>query len=148
MPIGVAEAYLMEKDMKRILLALIATGIATSAMAGIGDIQSGGGTGPLKVKSAMVAIKSPSGVCPAQAKLKAWIYTNKAGPVAYMMIKHGEGASVPQVVNTKKVNGLYVAEISQTMVVDNAIDTQFRIAAKGVGNYTLSNWAPLKANCV
>ena len=138
----------MEKDMKRILLALLATATATSAMAGIGDIQNGGGTGPLKVNSAMVAIKSPTGVCPAQAKLKAWIYTNKAGPVTYMMIKHGEGASVPQVVNTKKVNGLYVAEISQTMVVDNAIDTQFRIAAKGAGNYTLSNWAPLKANCV
>ena len=138
----------MEKDMKRILLALIAAATATSAMAGIGDIQSGGGTGPLKVKSAMVAIKSPSGVCPAQAKLKAWIYTNKAGPVTYMMIRHGQGASVPQVVNTKKVNGLYVAEISQNMVIVNAIDTQYRIAAKGAGNYTLSNWAPLKANCV
>lgn len=138
----------MEKDMKRILLALTAAATATSAMAGIGDIQGGGGTGPLKVNSAMVAVKSPTGVCPAEAKLKAWIYTNKAGPVTYMMIKHGEGASVPQVVNTKKVNGLYVAEISQTMVIESAIDTQFRVAAKGVGNYTLSNWAPLKTNCI
>jgi len=138
----------MEKDMKRILLALLAAATATSAMAGIGDIQSGGGTGPLKVNSAMVAIKSPAGgLCPAQAKLKAWIYTNKAGPVTYMMIRHGQGASVPKVVNTKKVNGLYVAEISQTMVIETAIDTQYRIAAKGAGDYTLSNWAPLKANC-
>jgi hypothetical protein len=64
----------------------------------------------------MLAIKSPAtNACPANAKLKAWIYTTRAGPVTYMMIRHGQGAGTPKVVMAKKVGGKYVAEISQTL---------------------------------
>jgi len=133
--------------MKRIVLALLAAATATSAMAG-GSFQSGGGTGPLNVESAMLAIKSPIvNVCPTEAKLKAWIYTNKAGPVTYMMIRHGQGAGAPKVIMAKKANGKYVAEISQTINIIQKIDAQYRIAARGAGDYQFSNWVPLKANC-
>lgn len=132
--------------MKRFFLTLIATAAATSALAG-GNFQQGG-SGPLKVESAMLAIKSPIvNACPTNAKMKAWIYTNKAGPVSYMMIRHGQGAGPVQVVTAKKVNGKYVAEISRTLAIHNKIDAKYRIAAKGAGNYTLSNWVPLKAKC-
>jgi hypothetical protein len=97
--------------------------MATGAMAG-GNFQQGG-SGPLKVESATLAIKSPaSNACPANAVVKAWIYTNKAGPVNYMMIRHGQGAGMPQTVMAKKVNGKYVAEISRTITIHQKIDAQ------------------------
>jgi len=132
--------------MKRFLLAAVATAIATSAMAG-GNFQQGG-SGPLKVTSTLLAIKSPAtNACPAKAKVKVWIYTNKAGPVQYMMIRHGQGAGMPQTVTAKKLNGKYVAEITQIITIHQKIDAQYRIAARGAGDYRFSNWAPLKANC-
>lgn len=136
--------------MKKLVLAAIAATMATmttGANANTLDLQVGG-SGPLKVTSTMMAIKSPdSNACPAQAMMKAWIYTNKAGPVSYMIIRHGQGAGAIKTANTKKVNGLYVAEISNTFPVHHTIDAQYRIAARAAGDYVMSNWAPLKANC-
>jgi hypothetical protein len=79
--------------------------------------------------------------------VKVWIYTNKAGPVQYMMIRHGQGAGTVQTATTQKANGKYVAEISRTITIHNKIDAQYRIAARGAGDYRFSNWVPLKANC-
>ena len=31
--------------------------------------------------------------------------------------------------------------------IENKIDAKYRIAARGAGDYSFSNWAPLKANC-
>ena len=132
--------------MKRIVLAGIAAAFATGASAG-GNFQVGG-SGPLQVESAMLAIKSPAtNACPANATMKAWIYTNRAGPVTYMMIRHGQGAGTPKVIMAKKVNGKYVAEISRTLSIHHKIDAKYRIAARGAGDYRFSNWVPLKANC-
>jgi hypothetical protein len=98
----------METTMKKFILAAVFAAISTGAMAG-GNFQQGG-SGPFDVKSAMLAIKSPAtNACPANAKLKAWIYTTKAGPVRYMMIRHGQGAGPIQTVMAKKINGKYVA---------------------------------------
>ncbi len=133
--------------MKRLMLAAAAATIATGAMANTLDLQVGG-SGPLKVTSAMMAIQSPAtNACPTDAKMKAWIYTNKAGPVSYMIIRHGQGVGAVKTATTKKVNGLYVAEISNTFAVHHSIDAQYRIAARAAGDYVLSNWAPLNANC-
>lgn len=133
--------------MKKLVLAAVAATLATGATANALDLQVGG-SGPLKVTSTMMAIQSPdTEACPAQAKMKAWIYTNKAGPVSYMIIRHGQGAGAIKTASTKKVNGLYVAEISNTFPVHYMIDAQYRIAARAAGDYVMSNWAPLKANC-
>ncbi|MFZ2102827.1 MAG: hypothetical protein WAU86_19910 [Oricola sp.] len=132
--------------MRRIALAAIAAVLTTGALAG-GQFQQGG-SGPLEVESAMLAIKSPAtNACPANAKMKAWIYTNKAGPVSYMMIRHGQGAGPVKTVVAKKINGKFVAEISHVIVVQHKIDAQYRIAARGAGDYRFSDWVPLKANC-
>ena len=133
--------------MKRLFLAAAAAILATGATANALDLQVGG-SGPLNVTSAMMAIQSPdSNACPAQAKMKAWIYANKAGPVSYMIIRHGQSAGPVRTATTKKVNGLYVAEISNTFPVHATIDAQYRIAARGAGDYVMSNWAPLTADC-
>jgi hypothetical protein len=132
--------------MKRLILAAALAAISTGAMAG-GNFQQGG-SGPFDVKSAMLAIKSPAtNACPANAKLKAWIYTTKAGPVRYMMIRHGQSAGPIQTVMAKKINGKYVAEISRTLSIHHKIDAKYRIAARGAGDYRFSNWVPLKVNC-
>ena len=68
--------------MKRFLLTAMAALLATNAMAS-GNLQSGGGSGPIKVTDVTLAIKSPAGAtCPANAVVKAWITTSKAGPVS------------------------------------------------------------------
>lgn len=132
--------------MKAFILAAALAATATTAMAG-GQFQAGG-SGPLKVTSTLLAIKSPAtNACPAEAKVKAWIYTTRAGPVQYMMIRHGQGAGTVQTATAKEVNGKYVAEISRVVTIHNKIDAQYRIAARGTGDFQFSNWAPLKANC-
>ncbi len=132
--------------MKRFILAAMSAALTTTAWAG-GNFQVGG-TGPLLVNSAMLAIKSPAGPgCPANAKMKGWIYTTKAGKISYMMIRHGQGAGTVKTVTAKKVNGKFVAEISKNFVIHNSIDAKYRIAARGAGGYKFSNWVPLKANC-
>lgn len=132
--------------MKRFTLTAIAAVMATSAFAG-GNFQQGG-NGPLLVKSAMLAIKSPaSNVCPANASMKAWVYTTRAGQISYMMIRHGQNAGTVQTATAKKVGGKYVAEISRSFTIHNTIDAKYRIAAKGQGDFQFSNWVPLKANC-
>ena len=47
----------------------------------------------------------------------------------------------------KKVGGKYVAAITRTLSIHARIDTRYRIAARGAGDYRLSDWVPLKANC-
>ncbi|MEZ5812373.1 MAG: hypothetical protein R3D45_13255 [Rhizobiaceae bacterium] len=130
--------------MKRIALAAMAALIATGASAG-GQFQVGG-SGPLLVKSATLAIKVPVSLgCQGTAKMKAWIYTTKGGTISYMMIRHGQGAGAVQTAVAKKVGNKYVAEISRTLTIHHPIDAKYRIAAKGIGNYKFSNWVPLKA---
>lgn len=132
--------------MKQFALAAISALIATSALAG-GQFQQGG-SGPFLVKSAMLAIKSPAGAgCPATAMLKAWVYTTRGGTISYMMIRHGQGAGTVQTAVAKKVNGRFVAEISRNVVIHHSINAQYRIAARGIGDYKFSNWVPLTANC-
>ena len=137
---------IMETDMKRILAAAILGIISTGAFAG-GQFQQGG-NGPLLVETVMMGIKTPAGKnCPANAKLKAWVYTNRGGTIRYMMIRHGQGAGTVQTAVAKKVNGKYVAEISKNFTIQQPIDAQYRIAARGANQYQFSNWVPVKRSC-
>lgn len=130
--------------MKKLVLAAIAATITTSAWAG-GNFQVGG-SGPLLVKSVMMGIKSANaGNCPANAQMKAWIYTTKSGPISYMIIRHGQGAGPVKTVQAKKYGNKYLAQITQNMNIVHPIDAKYRIAAKGQGDFKFSNWVPLKA---
>ncbi len=132
--------------MKRILFAASACMIATGAFAG-GQFQPGG-NGPLLVESIVLGIKTPAGKnCPATGELKAWINTNQGGTIRYMMIRHGQGAGTVQTALAKKVNGRYVAEISRNFTIQQPIAAQYRIAARGAGEYKFSNWVPVKRDC-
>lgn len=129
-----------------IATALIAaTAAATPAIAGnklIAPTDSA-----FKVEKAQLAIKSPGvNVCPAQAKVAGWIFTNKAGPVQYMIVRKGGQVGAPQTAQAVKGPAGYVASFSRTFEINNAINAEYRILVSNSGGIT-SNWAPLKASC-
>ncbi|MEX0347519.1 MAG: hypothetical protein AB3N20_21530 [Rhizobiaceae bacterium] len=129
--------------MKKLVLAALAATVTTSALAG-GNFQVGG-SGPLLVKSVVLAIKSPPALaCPGNGQMKAWINTTKGGKITYMVIRHGQGAGPVKTVTAKKYGNKYAALISQNLAIHHPIDTKYRIAAKGQGDFKFSNWVPLK----
>lgn len=103
----------------------------------------------MKVMDVTLAIKSPAtNTCPETGELKAWIKTNKAGPVDYFFARHGQGPGGMKTADAVKTGNGYVLTISQDLGIHQAIDTKYRLFAKGAdGNYQKSMWVPLKATC-
>ena len=131
--------------MKTALIAAAALAtIAGSAQAL--DIQQGGQPS-LKVTKLQMGIKSPAtNVCPADAKLTAWVFTNKAGSVPIFIARNGGGVAGPYMVETKATgNGTFMGTYSRTLSIHHPIDTRYRASAPNFGE--LSNWVPLKASC-
>lgn len=131
--------------MKTALIAAAALAtIAGSAQAL--DIQQGGQL-TLKVTKLQMGIKSPAtNTCPADAKLTAWVFTNKAGSVPIYIARDGGGVAGPYMVETKATgNGAFMGTYSRTLSIHQPIDTQYRASAPNFSQ--LSNWVPLKASC-
>ena len=131
--------------MKTALIAAAALAtIAGSAQAL--DIQQGGQL-TLKVTKLQMGIKSPAtNVCPADAKLTAWVFTNKAGSVPIYIARNGGSVAGPYMVETKATgNGTFMGTYSRTLSIHQPIDTQYRASAPNFSQ--LSNWVPLKASC-
>ena len=128
-------------------IILTAVAIAISAPAFAGQKLAQPQEGPMIVKSAQFAIKSPaSNACPAPAKSTAWIFTSKPGPVSYMIARKGGGVSGPFSAQAVKSGDGAMATVSRSFEVKSAIDTEYRILVSGSGG-VVSNWAPLKASC-
>ncbi|MBU4531592.1 MAG: hypothetical protein KUA43_15625 [Hoeflea sp.] len=105
--------------------------------------------GPMLVKSAQFAIKSPaSNTCPAPAKSTGWIFTSKPGTVSYMIVRKGGGVAGPfKAEAVKAASGAgAMATIKRDFEVNSAIDAEYRILVAGSGGIA-SNWAPLRASC-
>ena len=131
--------------MKTALIAAAALAtIAGSAQAL--DIQQGGQP-TLKVTKLQMGIKSPAtNTCPADAKLTAWVFTNKAGSVPIYIARNGGSVAGPYMVETKATgNGTFMGTYSRTLSIHQPIDTQYRASAPNFSQ--LSNWVPLKASC-
>jgi hypothetical protein len=118
-----------------------------AGIAEAGNFKAPEGEG-FKATGAMIAIKSPaSNACPAQARMKGWIMTNKPGAVSYMIARKGGGVSGPfQAQAVPSANGA-MATISRDMEIVQAIDAEYRILVADGNGKVMSNWAPLKANC-
>ena len=69
----------------------------------------------IKVTKAQLAIKSPNvNVCPAQAEMAGWIFTNKPGTIYYMLARQGGAVSGPYALEAKEgAAGVYIASFSQ-----------------------------------
>ena len=130
----------------------ILTLIAATALAGLTgpatamDIQQGGAP-KLKVTKLQLGIKSPTtNTCPANAELRAWVFTNKAGSVPIYIARDGGGVAGPYVVETKATgNGTFMGTYERTLDIHQPIDAQYRASAPQFE--ALSNWVPLKATC-
>lgn len=103
----------------------------------------------MKVMDVTLAIKSPkTNTCPETGKLKAWIKTSKAGPVDYFFAREGGAPGSLKTANVKKTSNGYMLILSQDLGIHQAIDTKYRLFAKGAnGQYKKSMWVPLKATC-
>ncbi|MCR9137821.1 MAG: hypothetical protein NXI27_17615 [Alphaproteobacteria bacterium] len=126
---------------------------ATAALIGLAGVAEAkdfqaGGQPKLKVTKLQMGIKSPAtNTCPAEAKLTAWVFTNKAGNVPIYIARDGGGSvSGPYVVKTKATgNGQFMGTYSRTLQIHQPINAKYRASAPGFKQ--LSNWVPLKASC-
>lgn len=102
-----------------------------------------------KVLKAQLGIKGPiTTVCPNEAKMTGWVYTNYAGPVQVMLARKGQGVGQPMMLQAKKAsNGQYMASFSRDVPITGAIDAEYRLLVGG-GQGIASNWVPLKAKCL
>ncbi|MFN0265078.1 hypothetical protein ACKTEK_14510 [Tepidamorphus sp. 3E244] len=133
------------KPAQLIAAAALTLAVATPALAGNKLVTPQDGA--FKVEKAQLAIKSPNvNACPANAKVAGWIFTNKPGPVTYMMVRKGGQVGAPKTITAKKGPAGYVASFSQTIQIHQAIDAEYRILVSHSGG-VVSNWAPLKASC-
>lgn len=103
--------------------------------------------GKLVPTSAQLGIISPPDyLCPGQAKLTAWVRTNKPGTVNILIVrKNGSVAGPFSVTTVKGANGIVMGSYSQNIPVATAIDAQYRVVVAGTP--VASNWAPLYADC-
>ena len=103
---------------------------------------------PKVVYSAELGIQGPkTAVCPAEAKVAGWVFTNYAGPVQVMIARKGQGVGAPFTITAKKAaGGRYMATYTKTFPIVAAIDAEYRLLVGG-GSGVASNWVPLKASC-
>lgn len=90
--------------------AALSLAIATPAIAGpkLAPPQNA----PFKVEKAQLAIKSPGvNACPTHAKISGWIFTNKPGPVTYMIVRRGGQVGAPRTITAVKGAGGYIAQL-------------------------------------
>ncbi len=133
--------------MKRAILIALALSSSAVSLAEAAPKLVAPGDQPMVVKSAQLAIKSPGvNVCPSNAKIAGWIFTSKAGPVTYMIVRKGGAVSAPKTIQAIKAPAGYVASFSKTFEVLTAIDAEYRILVSQ-SDGVVSNWAPLKASC-
>lgn len=103
---------------------------------------------PKNILKAQMGIKGPkTNLCPNEAIVQVWVFTDFEGPVPVMIARKGMGAGQPIVLQAKKAgNGKYMATYKKTFPITSSIDTQYRVLVGG-GQGVASNWVPLKASC-
>lgn len=108
------------------------------------DLQ-GGGQVKLKPTKAQLGIVSPAdGVCPGNAKVSAWVFTNKPGTINVMLVNQKGGVYGPYPIKTTKGSGgVVMGSLNTGFAIDAPTDTKYRIVIAGTP--VVSNWVPLTA---
>ena len=137
----------MNRTIKAGLAALVGLGLAigaAQALQPIGDFQVGG-SGPAKPTKAQLGIVSPAdGVCPGNAKVTAWVFTNKPGTINIMLVNKNGGVYGPYPVKTAKgAGGVVMGSLNTGFAIDAPTDTKYRIVI--ANSDVVSNWVPLTA---
>ncbi|HQZ11627.1 MAG TPA: hypothetical protein PK286_01960 [Devosia sp.] len=105
----------------------------------------GGGQVKVKPTKAQLGIVSPAdGVCPGNAKVSAWVFTNKPGTVQVTLVNEQGGAFGPYPVKTSKGSGgVVMGSLNTGFAIDAPTDTRYRVVVAGTP--VVSNWVPLTA---
>jgi hypothetical protein len=121
-------------------LALVAGSTAAQAL----DFKSGGQP-KFKATKAQLGIISPAdGVCPGNAKVTAWVFSNKPGTVDVMLVRKGGGVFGPYAVTTAKGSGgVVMGTMTTGFAIDAPTTAEYRIVV--AGGVVASNWVPLTA---
>ena len=136
----------MSKKIIAAILIAISAASSTSAFAGKLAVPN---AGPAVATKAQLGIINPiTNACPAKAKLAIWIFTNKPGPVNYMIAKKGGAVSGPYTIQSKKGgNGLSMASYTKTYDIHQPFNAQYRVLVSGTNGKVMSNWVTMKASC-
>ena len=123
-----------------IALALAATATAAQAF----DLQ-GGGQVKLKPTKAQLGIQSPAdGVCPGNAKVSLWVFSNKPGTIPVLLVNKNGGVFGPYPIKTSENSGgVVMGSLNTGFAIDAPTDTSYRIVIAGTD--VVSNWVPLTA---
>jgi hypothetical protein len=133
------------------MISLLKTGAAVAlALAAVtGTAQAfdlkGGGQVKLKPTKAQLGIISPAdGVCPGNAKVTAWVFTNKPGKIDILLVNQKGGVFGPYPVKTSEGSGgVVMGTLNTGFAIDAPTDTKYRIVIAGTD--VTSNWVPLTA---
>ena len=108
------------------------------------DLQ-GGGQVKFRPTKAQLGIVSPAdGVCPGNAKVVAWVFSNKPGTVKVTLVNKQGGAFGPYPVKTAEgAGGVIMGALNTGFAIDAPTDTHYRLEISG--SEIKSNWVPLTA---
>lgn len=127
------------------IVALTGTALAFQPNFEPGFDLQGGGQVKLKPTKAQLGIISPAdGVCPGNAKVTGWVFTNKPGKVDVLLVNKKGGVFGPYAVTTSENSGgKILGSFNTGFAVDAPTDTKYRIVIAGTD--VVSNWVPLTA---
>jgi len=105
--------------------------------------------GPKKVLKVDLGIKGPkTNLCPNEATVTGWVFTNYPGKVQVMLARKGQGVGQPFMIEAKKAaNGQYMASFTRAVPINAPVKAEYRLLVGG-GSGVASNWVPLSANCL
>ncbi len=133
---------------KLISIALLAI-LATSAVPAAAGKFVAPGNSPLKATKVQLGIINPNtNTCPTKATMSIWIFTNKPGPISYMIAKKGGNVSGPFTLQSKKGNnGISMAAFTKKYEMHQSFNAEYRVLIPQKSGNLMSNWVRMKASC-
>lgn len=123
-----------------ILLAIAATATAAQAF----ELKAADPVKLTPTKAQLGIISPTDGVCPGNAKVTGWVFTNKPGKIDVLLVNKGGAVLGPYAVTTTKGSGgTIVGSFTTGFAIDAPTNTQYRIVIAGTP--VTSNWVPLTA---
>lgn len=127
-------------------IAALAITVSLAGAASALDLKAGSSGKLVPTKIQLGIISPPDNICPGNGKLTAWVQTNKPGTLNILLVKKGGNVAGPYSVTTVKgANGVIMGSYTQNLVINNPIDTEYRVVVAGTP--VQSNWVPLVADC-
>ncbi len=147
----VIENSLEGPQMSKLLASVTTAAILVTTTAGMAeaaglDLQGGGAPKP-RVTRIQLGVQPPAGnVCPGNAKLTAWVFSNKPSTFPILVVASNGTVLGPFMVETVKGNnGVTMGTWSDTMLVGSSLDMKYHVVTPH--SDVSSPWVPLHVEC-